>query len=133
MQTLASRDNPDIRVAIETLRQADLDVKSAKNAFLPTLTLETDYGLEANAIGLNEKQAAFPELGLNAADALVVAQTAIGLLRQHIRHSDRVHGIVTKGGDAPNVVPAHTSAPPESKSRPAPSTQLNPRRWSARG
>src|SRR6266516_4971823 len=51
---------------------------------------------------------AFPELGVNAADAMVVAQTAIGLLRQHLRASDRVHGIVTKGGDAPNVVPART-------------------------
>jgi outer membrane protein TolC len=61
--TMASRDNPGIRVAIETLRQADLDVKSAKNAYLPTLTGETDYGLQANAIGLREPQAAFPELG----------------------------------------------------------------------
>ena len=48
---------------------------------------------------------AFPELGINAADALTVAQTSIGLLRQHIRPTDRVHGIVTYGGDAPNVVP----------------------------
>jgi metal-dependent amidase/aminoacylase/carboxypeptidase family protein len=39
-----------------------------------------------------------------------VAQTAIGLLRQHIRPTDKVHGIVTHGGDAPNIVPAHTSA-----------------------
>ena len=53
---------------------------------------------------------AFPELGVNAADALTVAQTAIGLLRQHIRSTDRVHGIVTDGGDAPNVVPAHAAA-----------------------
>jgi amidohydrolase len=53
---------------------------------------------------------AFPERGINAADALTVAQTAIGLLRQHIRAGDRVHGIVTHGGDAANVVPAHTSA-----------------------
>jgi amidohydrolase len=53
---------------------------------------------------------AFPELGINAADALTVAQTALGLLRQHIRSTDRIHGIVTSGGDAPNVVPAHTSA-----------------------
>ncbi|MFL5798834.1 MAG: M20 family metallopeptidase [Actinomycetota bacterium] len=52
---------------------------------------------------------AFPELGINAADALVVAQTAIGLLRQHIRETDRVHGFVTKGGDAVNVVPADTT------------------------
>ncbi|HEY2664575.1 MAG TPA: M20 family metallopeptidase [Candidatus Binataceae bacterium] len=53
---------------------------------------------------------AFPELGVNAADALTVAQTAIGLLRQHIRPTDRIHGIITKGGDAPNIVPAQTSA-----------------------
>jgi metal-dependent amidase/aminoacylase/carboxypeptidase family protein len=53
---------------------------------------------------------AFPELGINAADALTVAQTSIGLLRQHIRQTDRTHGIVTKRGDAPNIVPAHTSA-----------------------
>ncbi|HJQ85241.1 MAG TPA: M20 family metallopeptidase [Candidatus Binatia bacterium] len=53
---------------------------------------------------------AFPELGINAADALTVAQTAIGLLRQHIRRTDRIHGIVTDGGDAPNVVPAHAAA-----------------------
>jgi len=54
--------------------------------------------------------AAAPHLGINAADALVVAQTAVGLLRQHIRPDDRIHGIVTHGGDAPNVVPAHASA-----------------------
>jgi len=53
---------------------------------------------------------AFPEQGINAADALTVAQTAIGLLRQHIRPSDRIHGIVLRGGEAPNVVPAHTCA-----------------------
>ncbi|HEX5422439.1 MAG TPA: M20 family metallopeptidase [Candidatus Acidoferrales bacterium] len=60
--------------------------------------------------GKEAHAAAFPEQGINAADALTVAQTAIGLLRQHIRQTDRVHGITTHGGDAPNVVPAHTSA-----------------------
>jgi len=59
--------------------------------------------------GRTAHASAWPELGINAADALVVAQTAIGLLRQHLRPTDRVHGIVTKGGDAPNVVPADTS------------------------
>jgi amidohydrolase len=60
--------------------------------------------------GKEAHASAFPELGINAADALTVAQTAIGLLRQHLRQTDRVHGITTHGGDAPNVVPAHTSA-----------------------
>jgi amidohydrolase len=53
---------------------------------------------------------AYPELGINAADALTIAQVAIGLLRQHIHPTDRVHGIVTKGGEAPNIIPAETTA-----------------------
>jgi len=53
---------------------------------------------------------AFPERGINAADALTVSQVAIGVLRQHFRAGNQVHGIVTKGGDAPNIVPADTSA-----------------------
>ena len=52
----------------------------------------------------------FPEQGVNAADALTIALTSIGLLRQHIRSTDRVHGIVTHGGDAFNIIPAHASA-----------------------
>jgi amidohydrolase len=60
--------------------------------------------------GKEAHASAFPELGINAADALTVAGVAIGLLRQHIHASDRVHGIVTHGGEAPNIVPAHTEA-----------------------
>ena len=60
--------------------------------------------------GKESHAGAAPQLGINAADALVVAQTAIGLLRQQIDPTDRIHGIVTKGGDAPNIIPAHTSA-----------------------
>ena len=55
--------------------------------------------------GKSAHASAWPEQGINAADALTVAQVGIGLLRQHIRRTDRVHGIVTHGGDAPNVVP----------------------------
>ncbi|MBV8996422.1 MAG: peptidase dimerization domain-containing protein [Pseudonocardiales bacterium] len=61
--------------------------------------------------GKEAHASAYPERGINAADdALTVAGVAIGLLRQHLRASDRVHGIVTRGGDAPNIVPAHTEA-----------------------
>ena len=65
---------------------------------------------EVHYTGKEAHASAFPELGINAADALTIAQTAIGLLRQHIRPTDRIHGIITKGGDAPNIVPAHTAA-----------------------
>ena len=65
---------------------------------------------DVHCTGKESHASAFPELGVNAADALTIAQTAIGMLRQHIRSTDRIHGIVTRGGAAPNVVPAHTSA-----------------------
>ncbi len=72
---------------------------------IPCLAVEhvgvTYRGKEAHA-------SAFPELGRNAADALTVAQVAVGLLRQHITADQRIHGIVTHGGDAPNVVPGRT-------------------------
>jgi amidohydrolase len=64
--------------------------------------------LEVAYTGKEAHASAYPYLGINAADAQVVAQTAIGLLRQHLRPGDRVHGIVTKGGDAANIIPAHT-------------------------
>jgi amidohydrolase len=79
-------------------------IDNAMPPMIAAASFEVFYtGKEAHA-------SAFPERGINAADALTVAQTAIGLLRQHIRVSDRIHGIVTKGGDAANVIPAHTSA-----------------------
>lgn len=65
---------------------------------------------EVEYTGKESHASAFPELGINAADALTIAQLSLGLLRQHIRSTDRIHGIVTNGGAAPNVVPAHTAA-----------------------
>ena len=49
--------------------------------------------------------AAYPEDGVNAADAFTVAQVAIGLLRQQLPSGTRVHGLVTRGGEAPNAIP----------------------------
>lgn len=48
---------------------------------------------------------ASPHRGINALDALVVAYSAIAQLRQHIRPTERIHGIITDGGQAANIVP----------------------------
>ncbi|PWH07910.1 amidohydrolase [Brachybacterium endophyticum] len=48
---------------------------------------------------------AYPHLGVNAADAFTVAQVAIGLLRQQLPDSLRIHGIVQEAGTAPNAIP----------------------------
>ena len=67
--------------------------------------------------GRESHAAIAPELGVNAADAFTVAQVAIGLLRQHLRPFDQVHGIITHGGDATNVIPAHTEGTWMARSR----------------
>ncbi|MGQ9573239.1 MAG: M20 family metallopeptidase [Dehalococcoidia bacterium] len=54
--------------------------------------------------------AARPEAGINALDALVIAYNSVSALRQHIRDSARIHGIITDGGQSVNVVPDHTAA-----------------------
>ena len=68
------------------------------------------FMFDVNYTGKASHASAFPERGINAADAMTIAQTSIGLLRQHILPTQRIHGIITKGGDAPNIIPAHTSA-----------------------
>lgn len=50
--------------------------------------------------------AAFPHRGRNALDAAVLGYLNVAALRQHIRPTERVHGIFTAGGDKPNIVPS---------------------------
>jgi outer membrane protein TolC len=64
IQAMAGKENPDLRVAIETARQSELDVTAAKTAFFPTLSLDTDYGIEANCFALRCARASFPEVGV---------------------------------------------------------------------
>ncbi len=51
-----------------------------------------------------------PHLGRNALDGIVAGYTAIAMLRQHLGPHQQVHGIITEGGDAPNVVPERAAA-----------------------
>lgn len=59
--------------------------------------------------GVLAHASADPWLGRNALDAIVLLYTMIGQWRQHLKPGERVHGIITRGGDAPNVVPELTT------------------------
>jgi len=61
--------------------------------------------VEAIFHGRSAHASAMPYRGLNALDAVVTSYQAIAQLRQHIRNTDRIHGIITEGGLAPNIVP----------------------------
>lgn len=58
--------------------------------------------------GKSSHASAMPHKGINALDGLLLAYQAISNLRQHIRATERIHGIITQGGAAPNIVPDHT-------------------------
>ena len=65
--------------------------------------------VEVTYVGRAAHASAMPHKGLNALDALLLAYQAISNLRQHMKGTERIHGIITKGGDAPNIVPALTA------------------------
>ena len=50
-----------------------------------------------------------PQQGVNALEAMIISYNAINSLRQHVVDGSRVHGIITDGGQAANVVPAHSA------------------------
>lgn len=54
--------------------------------------------------------ASAPHEGINALDALVLLYNGISVLRQQLPDGVRVHGIITNGGQAPNVIPEYASA-----------------------
>ncbi|RLE13712.1 MAG: amidohydrolase [Actinobacteria bacterium] len=60
------------------------------------------FGHETHASGA-------PDLGINALDAAVQAYVNVSTLRQQLKDSDRVHGIISHGGAAPNIIPGYTA------------------------
>ncbi|HUF14913.1 MAG TPA: M20 family metallopeptidase [Acidimicrobiia bacterium] len=62
-------------------------------------------GFVATFHGKTAHAAATPQLGINALDAFVGAYNNISTLRQQFELGDRVHGVITEGGGAPNVIP----------------------------
>ncbi|MFC1948567.1 M20 family metallopeptidase [Chloroflexota bacterium] len=77
------------------------DVATTRALALETLYIEF-FGKAAHA-------SARPEEGINALEAMLQSFNAINSLRQHIRSTARIHGIITDGGEAANVVPAHSA------------------------
>src|SRR6476620_5941154 len=82
------------------LHPGPLDIAAARSLALSQVAVGY-HGRESHA-------AVAPYLGINAADAVTVAQVAIGLLRQQLAPGQMTHGIVTDGGQVPNVIPAYT-------------------------
>lgn len=66
--------------------------------------------LELDFYGEAAHASAQPEEGINALDAVIATFNNINALREHTKESSRIHGIITDGGEKPNIVPDHASA-----------------------
>jgi amidohydrolase len=80
------------------------DMRRAHRLFLGNRKFELVFrGRAAHA-------AAYPHEGVNALDAVIGLFVAVGLLRQQLPSGVRIHGIVSEGGTAPNVIPERAAA-----------------------
>jgi amidohydrolase len=66
--------------------------------------------LTVEYFGKASHAAASPERGINALDAVVLAYNGVSALRQQVRPDARIHGIITHGGQAPNIIPEYAAA-----------------------
>ncbi len=80
------------------------DMRRAHRLFLGNRKFELVYHGQAS------HAAAYPHEGRNALDGVIAFFVALGLLRQQLHPSVRVHGIVSDGGKAPNVIPERAAA-----------------------
>jgi outer membrane protein TolC len=91
---MAARTNPALAAALETLRGARVDVTIARQAFLPTLTVDAVYGIEANAFALHSTVAAakadgpLPNLGYFITASLNVPVWDWGVRRSKLKQSE---------------------------------------------
>ncbi len=68
------------------------------------------YPIRFTYTGKTAHAASCPEKGINALNALIHLFTGIDALRQHVTPDVRIHGIITKGGVAANIVPSEAVA-----------------------
>ncbi len=64
---------------------------------------------DVHFVGREAHASAAPWQGVNALDAMTIAQVSLGLLRQQLPPGDQVHGMISHGGQAANVIPAKVS------------------------
>lgn len=88
---------------------AALMVHPANSTRITSNSLAVDP-LDFEYIGKPAHAAGSPHHGINALDAVIGLFNGINALRQHVTDDVRIHGIITHGGDAPNIVPEYAKA-----------------------
>ena len=77
---------------------------------MATMEMLACVSLDVEFFGKPSHAAVQPHEGINALEALILAFNSINSLRQHMKERARIHGIITDGGEAPNIIPGHSAA-----------------------
>ncbi|MBS3814171.1 M20 family metallopeptidase [Candidatus Bipolaricaulota bacterium] len=91
----------------------DVDVAMMVHPSSKTLVGRGSLGVQELTMdfyGKSAHAASQPEEGINALDAVISTFNNINALREHIKESSRIHGVITDGGEKPNIVPDHAAA-----------------------
>lgn len=94
IEGMAMRENPSLGAAMLALRGAGLDIKMARQAYLPTLTVDAVYGIEANAFALrstvasNKDAGPLPNLGYFVTASLNIPVWDWGIRRSKVRQAE---------------------------------------------
>lgn len=88
---------------------AALMIHPSNETRVTTSTLAVDP-LDFEYIGKSAHAASAPHEGINALDAVIQLFNGINALRQQLKDDARIHGIITHGGDAPNIIPGYAKA-----------------------
>ncbi len=91
----------------------DVDVAMMIHPASMTTGFDIAYAIDEFKVeyfGKASHAASAPERGINALDAMINAFVGIGLLRQQLPENARIHGIITNGGQASNIIPEYTKA-----------------------
>ena len=81
---------------------------SPRNVVDPSMLAINHFAVEFS--GKDAHAAASPWDGLNALDAFVQLYITVSNFRQQMHSTDKMHGIITHGGDAPNIIPSYTKS-----------------------
>ncbi len=91
----------------------DVDCAMMIHGFDRTLLHQDLLGIVRVTLEYSGKAAhasADPWVGVNALDACIQTFNAVSMLRQQVRPECRIHGIITNGGAAPNIIPEYAAA-----------------------
>ncbi|KAF9412731.1 hypothetical protein BGZ76_005140, partial [Entomortierella beljakovae] len=75
--------------------------------YVPFLSLRS---IEIEYFGKSSHASTTPWEGINALDAAMQVYTDVGLMRQQMHPTQRIHGIIVNGGQAPNIIPEYTKS-----------------------